>query len=127
MNPRLLAIIRKELLHILRDRRTLAVMILIPVVQLFLLGYALSLVALIYFLAAYFLQVRQVRNGIELISRFIPGASRVFDGPSLWRIEAAEDLGLGPGELIAAMSPGPAFPAVLRTVEAAFRVRPLAQ
>jgi len=31
---------RKELLHIVRDRRTLAVMFLIPVVQLFLLGYA---------------------------------------------------------------------------------------
>jgi len=52
------------------------------------------------------------------------GASQVFDGPSLWRIEAAQDLGLGPDELIAAMSPGPAFPAVLRTVEAAFEVRP---
>lgn len=38
MNPRLFAITRKELIHILRDRRTLAVMFLIPVVQLVLLG-----------------------------------------------------------------------------------------
>jgi putative peptidoglycan lipid II flippase len=48
-------------------------------IQLFLLGYALLLVALIYFLAAYFLQVRQVRNGIDLISRYVPGASSFFD------------------------------------------------
>lgn len=40
MIERTLTIARKELLHILRDRRTLAVMFLIPVVQLFLLGYA---------------------------------------------------------------------------------------
>jgi len=40
MIGRILTIARKELLHILRDRRTLAVMFLIPVVQLFLLGYA---------------------------------------------------------------------------------------
>ena len=39
-------------------------------------------------------------------------------------MEAAEDLSLGPDELIAAMSPGPAFPAVLRTFEAAFALRP---
>ncbi|HEB85335.1 MAG TPA: ABC transporter permease, partial [Bacteroidetes bacterium] len=40
MIGRILTIARKELLHILRDRRTLAVMFLIPVIQLFLLGYA---------------------------------------------------------------------------------------
>jgi len=40
MIGRTLTIARKELLHIMRDRRTLAVMFLIPVVQLFLLGYA---------------------------------------------------------------------------------------
>ncbi len=40
MNSRLVAITRKELIHILRDPRTLAVMILMPVVQIFLLGYA---------------------------------------------------------------------------------------
>lgn len=38
MNPRLIAIVRKEVIHILRDPRTLAVMFLIPVVQLILLG-----------------------------------------------------------------------------------------
>ena len=37
---RTLTIARKELLHIVRDKRTLAVMFLIPVVQLFLMGYA---------------------------------------------------------------------------------------
>nr|HID14122.1 ABC transporter permease [Anaerolineae bacterium] len=40
MIGRTLTIARKELLHIVRDRRTLAVMFLIPMVQLFLLGYA---------------------------------------------------------------------------------------
>jgi len=40
MIPRTVTIARKELLHILRNRRTLAVIFLIPVVQLFLLGYA---------------------------------------------------------------------------------------
>jgi ABC-2 type transport system permease protein len=37
---RLLTIVRKEFIHIRRDPRTLAVMFLIPVVQLVLLGYA---------------------------------------------------------------------------------------
>jgi ABC-2 type transport system permease protein len=37
---RTLSIIRKEFLHIIRDPRTLAVMFLIPVIQLVLLGYA---------------------------------------------------------------------------------------
>ncbi len=40
MIGRTLTIARKELLHIVRDRRTLAVMFLIPIVQLVLLGYA---------------------------------------------------------------------------------------
>lgn len=40
MIVRVLSITRKEILHIIRDPRTLAVMFLIPVVQLLLLGYA---------------------------------------------------------------------------------------
>jgi ABC-2 type transport system permease protein len=40
MNSRLLAIIRKEFIHIVRDPRTLTIMFVIPVVQLILLGYA---------------------------------------------------------------------------------------
>jgi ABC-2 type transport system permease protein len=40
MLVRTLSIIRKEFLHIVRDPRTLAVMFLIPIVQLLLLGYA---------------------------------------------------------------------------------------
>ena len=45
--------------------------------------------------------------------------SDVFDQPSLWRIEASRALGLDRDELIAGMSPGPAFPAALRSVAAA--------
>lgn len=52
------------------------------------------------------------------------GLSRVFNEPSLWRMEAADALGLGAEELIAAMSPGPAFPAALCSLEAAFKTRP---
>ena len=37
---RVLALVRKEFLHIRRDPRTLAVMFMIPIVQLVLLGYA---------------------------------------------------------------------------------------
>lgn len=37
---RVLSITRKEFLHIVRDRRSLAVMFLIPVIQLLLMGYA---------------------------------------------------------------------------------------
>ncbi len=40
MNPRLRAITRKEFIHILREPRTLGIMLLIPVVQLLLLGFA---------------------------------------------------------------------------------------
>ncbi|MBI5304420.1 MAG: ABC transporter permease [Chloroflexi bacterium] len=40
MNSRLLSIMRKEVIHILRDRRTLAIMFIIPIIQLVLLGYA---------------------------------------------------------------------------------------
>ncbi len=39
MNSRLVPIIRKEFIHILRDPRTLGVMLLMPVIQLILLGY----------------------------------------------------------------------------------------
>lgn len=39
-NSRLFAITRKEVIHILRDPRTLGVMIMIPIVQLLLLGFA---------------------------------------------------------------------------------------
>ena len=40
MKVRLLSIIRKEFLQIVRDKRTLAIILLIPIMQLFLLGYA---------------------------------------------------------------------------------------
>jgi ABC-2 type transport system permease protein len=40
MNNRLLSIIRKEFIQIFRDKRTLALILVIPIMQLFLLGYA---------------------------------------------------------------------------------------
>src|SRR5512141_18270 len=40
INSRLLSIIRKEFIQIRRDKRTLALALVIPVMQLFLLGYA---------------------------------------------------------------------------------------
>ena len=40
LNPRLLSLIRKEFIQIVRDPRTLGLTFLLPVVQLFLLGYA---------------------------------------------------------------------------------------
>jgi ABC-2 type transport system permease protein len=40
MNSRLASIIRKEFIQILRDRRTLVIILLIPIIQLFLLGYS---------------------------------------------------------------------------------------
>jgi ABC-2 type transport system permease protein len=40
MRSRLISIIRKEFIHILRDPRTLAMILVIPIVQLFLLGYS---------------------------------------------------------------------------------------
>lgn len=40
MNSRLLSLIRKEFIQILRDPRTLALVIVMPIMQLFLLGYA---------------------------------------------------------------------------------------
>ena len=40
MNSRLRSIIRKEFIQILRDKRTLAIILLIPILQLFMLGYA---------------------------------------------------------------------------------------
>ena len=40
MNSRLLSIIRKEFVQIWRDPRTLVLVIIMPIMQLFLLGYA---------------------------------------------------------------------------------------
>jgi len=40
MNSRLFSIIRKEFVQIFRDKRTLALILVIPIMQLFLLGYA---------------------------------------------------------------------------------------
>src|SRR5215475_5608827 len=40
MNSRLISIIRKEFIQIFRDPRTLALIIVMPIIQLFLLGYA---------------------------------------------------------------------------------------
>jgi ABC-2 type transport system permease protein len=40
MNSRLVSIIRKEFIQITRDRRTLIIILIIPIMQLFLLGYS---------------------------------------------------------------------------------------
>jgi len=40
MNSRLFSIIRKEFIQIMRDRRTLVIILIIPIMQLFLLGYS---------------------------------------------------------------------------------------
>ncbi|HQX01641.1 MAG TPA: ABC transporter permease, partial [Anaerolineales bacterium] len=40
MNSRLLSIIRKEFIQIWRDPRTLTIVLIIPILQLFLLGYS---------------------------------------------------------------------------------------
>ena len=40
MNSRLVSIIRKEFIQIFRDPRTLGLILVMPIVQLFLLGYA---------------------------------------------------------------------------------------
>ena len=40
MNSRLVSILRKEFIQITRDKRTLAIILLIPIMQLFLLGYS---------------------------------------------------------------------------------------
>ena len=39
-NSRIFSIIRKEFIQLFRDPRTLAIAVVIPIVQLFLLGYA---------------------------------------------------------------------------------------
>src|SRR3954453_22996052 len=44
MNARVRAIIRKEFIQIRRDRRTLAIVLGLPVMQLLLLGYAINTV-----------------------------------------------------------------------------------
>ncbi|MBE3119450.1 MAG: ABC transporter permease, partial [Candidatus Atribacteria bacterium] len=40
MNSRLVSILRKEFIQITRDKRTLAIILIIPIMQLFLLGYS---------------------------------------------------------------------------------------
>jgi ABC-2 type transport system permease protein len=40
MNSRLISLIRKEFIQIFRDKRTLALILVMPIIQLFLLGYA---------------------------------------------------------------------------------------
>ena len=40
---RIIAISKKELLHIIRDPRTLIIIVLMPVIQLIMFGYAMNL------------------------------------------------------------------------------------
>lgn len=48
----------------------------------------------------------------------------IFDQPSLWRVEAATALGFEGERLIAAVSPGPAYPEALRSLALAFPRQP---
>ena len=43
MNKILLSIMKKEFWHILRDPQTLTIIILMPIIMLFLFGYAITL------------------------------------------------------------------------------------
>ncbi len=93
MIVRVLSIMRKECLHIVRDPRTLAVMFLIPVVQLVLMGYAATT------------DVRHLRTGVwdqdrtaasrELLAAY--SASSYFDLVAFFesedRLTAAMDRG----------------------------------
>jgi ABC-2 type transport system permease protein len=72
---RTLALIRKEFLHILRDPRTLAVMFVMPIVQLVLLGYAAT-TDIEHLRTAVFDGDRSAA-GRELIKAY--GASNYFD------------------------------------------------
>jgi SAM-dependent methyltransferase len=49
---------------------------------------------------------------------------RIFDQPSLWRLEAAQALGLDNTDLISAVSPGPSYPMALRSLAASFPPSP---
>lgn len=51
---------------------------------------------------------------------------RIFDQPTLWRLEAAQALGLDDADLTAAVSPGPAFPPALRSLRASLAKAPTA-
>lgn len=99
MNSRLFAITRKEIIHIWRDKRTLAVMLFIPVVQLFLLGYSATN------------DIRHLNTGVydadrTAQSRALIGAYRASDYFDLNHFADSEaDLGrwLDGGEVRAAM------------------------
>lgn len=115
MIGRLLSIARKELLHIFRDPRTLAIMFLMPVVQLLLLGYAATTDvkhlatavldhdhsarsrALIeaYRASGYFDIVRHVENEQELAQTVDSGAAR-----AALLIPAGYELALSRGEKV---------------------------
>jgi ABC-2 type transport system permease protein len=75
MLGRIFAIIRKEFIHIRRDRRTLAIVFLIPVVQLILMGYAAT--TDVKHLATAVLDRDRTRQSRELIEAY--RASNYFD------------------------------------------------
>jgi ABC-2 type transport system permease protein len=83
---RMLTVARKELFHIVRDRRTLAVMFLIPIVQLFLLGYAAT--TDIEHLLTAVVDADRTSQSRELVEAY--KASNYFDIVSY--VESEEDL-----------------------------------
>lgn len=75
MLRRIIAIGKKEFLHVLRDQRSLLIIILFPVFMLLLFGYAISLD--VQHLPTAFLDLDRTNESRELISRFI--SSKYFN------------------------------------------------
>jgi len=87
MIRRTLAITRKEIIHITRDPRTLAIMFLMPVVQLILLGYTAT--TDIKLLPTAVLDQDHTLQSRELVAAY--RASKYFD--ILYYVRSEEDLG----------------------------------
>lgn len=75
MNSRLMSIIRKEFIQIFRDKRTLAMILIIPVVQLFLLGYSATNdvrnVPMVVFDQSYSYESRQLLDAFRAADYFM--------------------------------------------------------
>ena len=67
-----ISFVRKEILHILRDRRTMLILFAMPVVEMLLFGFAISM------------EVKNVRVGI------LNGASGQVERSVMQQIEASE-------------------------------------
>ncbi len=100
MFVRVLSITRKEFLHIIRDPRTLAVMFLIPVVQLLLLGYAAT--TDVKHLPTAILDQDRTRRSRELVEAY--RASGYFDIIAVVGSEAEMALAVDSGRVQAGLA-----------------------